>query len=79
MTEFLKDRHGYIIGQVDNQGGRRILKAAGLSLIQPAIPHRDLSDRLSNLLLLVDTFVDAPRVCPRRLPNACRGMAAQRR
>jgi hypothetical protein len=26
MAEFLKDRHGYIIGQVDNQGGRRILK-----------------------------------------------------
>ena len=26
MTEFLKDRHGYIIGQVDTQGGRRILK-----------------------------------------------------
>jgi len=26
MTEFLKDRHGYIIGQVDTQGERRILK-----------------------------------------------------
>ena len=50
MTEFLKDRHGYIIGQVDTQGGRRILKDRHGYLLGQYDPGSDRPSRWSPVL-----------------------------
>ena len=76
MTEFLKDRHGYIIGQVDTQGGRRILKDRHGYLLGQYDPSSNLTrDRHGYLIgrgdLLPDCWTRRQRSHPDGVAACC--------